>query len=179
MAAIQPHQLGEAQAGAVHHLQHGAIAHRQRIVEIDLQQLVHFIDVDVFRQMAAATRRADAFGGVGVQYAPLTSQSRKLRNEESRSAGLADCRPARLLRAASMRTRAASSAVQSVTPISCARAHQRRQLARIAELRQRAELPFYLEITQKSVHRLLQAGRNRRHARSTQRSSSSGSMRAS
>ena len=86
MAAIQPHQLGEAQAGAVHHLQHGAIAHRQRIVEIDLQQLVHFIDVDVFRQMAAATRRADAFGGVGVQYARLTSQSRKLRNEESRSA---------------------------------------------------------------------------------------------
>ena len=178
MAAIQPHQLGEAQAGAVHHLQHGAIAHRQRIVEIDLQQLVHFIDVDVFRQMAALRGVRMPLAGLECNTPWLTSQSRKLRNEESRSA-------AGGLQAgafAARRQHAHPGGVQR-RPVGDAdllrRAHQRRQLARIAELRQRAELPFYLEITQKSVHRLLQAGRNRRHARSTQRSSSSGSMRAS
>ncbi|MNT39753.1 hypothetical protein D3C72_1760250 [compost metagenome] len=69
MATVQPHQFRKTQPCPVHHLKHSAIAYRQRIVKIDIQQLIHFIDVDVFRQMAATAWRADPFGGVGYQHA--------------------------------------------------------------------------------------------------------------
>ncbi len=69
MAAVHIHQLRQAQSAAVHHLQHRAVAHRQRIVKVDLQQLIHFVDVDVLRQMARVARRGDPFGGIGGEFA--------------------------------------------------------------------------------------------------------------
>ena len=50
---------------AIHHFQHRPVAHRQRIVKVDLQQLIHFININVFRQMARFTRRHHPFGRIG------------------------------------------------------------------------------------------------------------------
>jgi hypothetical protein len=61
---IEVHQLRQTQPGTVHHLQHRAVAHGQRIVKIDIQQAVYVVDVDIFRQMARRFRRGDPFAGL-------------------------------------------------------------------------------------------------------------------
>ncbi|MNN50292.1 hypothetical protein D3C81_1648690 [compost metagenome] len=89
MAAIEPHQFRKTQPGTVHDFKHGAIAHRQRIVKIDIQQLIHFINVDVFRQMTAAAWRSDPFGRVGNQHtlADLPVEKTAQRRQAQREAG--------------------------------------------------------------------------------------------
>ncbi len=62
---IKVDQFRQTQPGTVHHLQHGAVAHGQRIVKIDIQQPVYVVNVDIFRQMARRLRRGDPFCRVG------------------------------------------------------------------------------------------------------------------
>ena len=62
---IKINQLGQTQPGTVHHLQHRAVAHGERIVKVDIQQAVYVVDVDIFRQMARRFRRGDPLCRVG------------------------------------------------------------------------------------------------------------------
>ena len=66
---IKINQLGQTQPGTVHHLQHRAVTHRQRIVKIDIQQAIDIIDVDIFRQMTRCFWRGNAFRRVGFKAA--------------------------------------------------------------------------------------------------------------
>ncbi|MNS59333.1 hypothetical protein D3C72_922880 [compost metagenome] len=63
---VEPHQLGEAQAGGVHQLHDGAIPHRQRILLVgDVEQLVHLVHVEVFGQRPPLLGGHYAAGRVG------------------------------------------------------------------------------------------------------------------
>ncbi|MNE40997.1 hypothetical protein D3C80_1350450 [compost metagenome] len=73
MFAVDTHQFRKTQSRAVHHFQHRPVTHGKRIVEVDFQQFIHFIDIKIFRQMFGGARRRNTFGGVGAQYA-LTYQ---------------------------------------------------------------------------------------------------------
>ena len=81
MITVDIDQLGQSQPGTVHDFKHGAIAYGQRIVKIDIQQPVHVIHVDVFRQMARRFRRADAFRRVrfelALAYLPVEKASQR------------------------------------------------------------------------------------------------------
>ena len=116
---IKINQLGQTQPGTVHHLQHRAVAHGERIVKVDIQQAV------LRRQRRYFLGRwRGAFGVAipfaGLAFAPrLTSQSKKLRSAESLSAGLAGLS----FFTATRRTRgtvAASHCCQLFRPISSA-----------------------------------------------------------
>ena len=99
---ISVDQFGQTQSRAVHHLQHRPIAHRQRIVEIDIQQSIDVIDVNIFGRWRGIFGAAIPFAGLALS-SPPTSQSKKLRSADRRSAA---CRanPARRLRTAKLRT---------------------------------------------------------------------------
>ena len=64
---IEPHQFGKTQTRAVHHFQHCPIAHGEGIVDINIQQPIHIIDVDVFRQMTRRFRCRNTFRRVGFE----------------------------------------------------------------------------------------------------------------
>ena len=65
MLEVKVDEFRQTQACAVHHLQHRAVAHGERIVKVDIQQAVYVVDVDIFRQMARRFRRGDPLCRVG------------------------------------------------------------------------------------------------------------------
>jgi len=65
---IEPHQFGKTQTRAVHHFQHCPIAHGEGIVDINIQQPIHIIDVDVFRQMTWRFRCRNTFRRVSFEF---------------------------------------------------------------------------------------------------------------
>ena len=88
---IQVDQFGQTQSRAVHHLQHRPIAHRQRIVEIDIQQSIDVIDVNIFWQVAGNFRRGNPLRRIGAELAladqPVeeTAQRRQAKRQACRA----------------------------------------------------------------------------------------------
>jgi len=65
---IQPHQLGKTQTRAVHHFQHCTVAYSEGIVDINIQQPIHIVDVDIFRQMTRRFRCRNTFRRVSFEF---------------------------------------------------------------------------------------------------------------
>ena len=66
---IKVDQLRQTQTCTVHHFQHRPVAHRERIVEVDIQQPIYIIDIDIFRQVAGNFRRRNPLRRVSGQFA--------------------------------------------------------------------------------------------------------------